>query len=160
MAFRPLVLAATLAAVGLLAAGCSSTSIPPATTTTTTQAPTTSAAGATPAEWAAEYGHGVALVIASASGLITAISEANATAIATSCSALIKNDRTYLAGNATPPPGDELKAKFDAAKNELYSAQRTCAGGVIATPDYQRASVAATSGLSLLNQILDAAGKE
>ena len=160
MAFRPFDLVATLAAVGLLAAACSSTSTPPATTTTTTQASTTSAAAATPAEWSAEYGHGVSLVIASASGLITAISEANAAAIETSCSALIENDRTYLASSATPPQGDGLKAKFDAAKNELYSAQRACAGGVIATQDYQHASVAATSGLSLLNQILDAAGKE
>jgi hypothetical protein len=155
---RPLVIVACLA----LLAACSSSSTSSSSTTAapTTAPPTTVAPATTTAtakDWASEHGAKVALTIAAANGLASAIAKDDAAAITKSCEALKTN---YSVLRKIPdPPGDLGKTfgPWDDALTAIYHAQKSCSGGVITQPNRTKAATEAKTGAKLLNEVLDKA---
>jgi hypothetical protein len=162
--------ASTLPAFG---AACSSstktsssaTTAAPTTTGTTVAATTTSATTAvptttslTPAARGTAHGTNIALVISTANGLVSAIDDADATAISTSCSALSRNNKALLQP-IPAPPGEATAKVFDQAKDEICLAQKDCSGGLIRKADLATAALEAKTGAALVRQVLDANGR-
>jgi hypothetical protein len=122
----------------------------PASSPTPTATPTVSLA-----EWRAEHGTNLALVIATANGLVSAIDKANETQISKSCDALKNNYRNLLRPIPAPPgPLGESRGKWDGAKDEIYAAQSRCSGGLIRSADLHQAQLAARDGIALLHEVL------
>lgn len=125
-----------------------SPALSPSPTTTPSPTPTVSLA-----QWRAEHGQAIVIVISTAHGLVTAIDGTNELQFTKSCNALKNNYRDYLVG--IPDPPGPLSSTWNEALDNIYAARRDCAGGIFfRKPDLYRAQMEARTGIRLLNEVL------
>lgn len=107
------------------------------------------------ATWRSRHGQAIALVIATANGLVRAISGTSEVQLMRSCDAL-GNNYGHLLQPIPAPPGSlgESLGTWDSAKDAIYTAQRECHAGLIRRADLSTAQAAAREGVDLLNQVL------
>jgi hypothetical protein len=130
----------------------------PTPTPTPTSTPTPSpspTATVTLSQWRSRHGTNITLVIATANGLVRAISGNSEVALQRSCDALGNNYRRLLQPIPAPPGSlGETLGTWDSAKDAIYTAQRQCHAGFIRRSDLFTAQAAAREGIDLLNQVL------
>jgi hypothetical protein len=129
----------------------------PTPTTTAPQSPSPSPTQTTIslAKWRSKHGGDIALVIATAHGLVRALGGSNEIQLSKSCDALKNNYRRLLQPIPDPPGrlGESL-GTWDSAKDSIYYAQRKCSGGFIRRADLYEAEREARNGIALLNKVL------
>jgi len=109
------------------------------------------------AEWGNRYRQALGIMIGTANGLVSAIESGNQVRVDTSCSAIQDNYRTFLRP-VTDPPDPSASEQLDRAKNAIFEAGRSCAGGIIRRPNLFQASQLARIGANLLDEVARTAG--